>query len=120
VTIAPSRLQWTCLAMIAFLAGDDAQAVAVAEQAQELMLPVIAWQAAALARGGAIQAARTAAIRCVDLARTQWASAEPPTLEAIGSWLLTTFRFARTADWTRLRDGLRLAGIPPGGTGHLA
>ncbi len=120
VTIAPSRLQWGCMAMIAFLAGDDAQAVAAAEQAQEVILPVIAYQAAALARGGAIEAARTAATRCVDLARARWTDAEPPTLEAIGHWLLTAYRFARAADWTRLRDGLGLAGIPPGGTGHSA
>jgi TolB-like protein/tetratricopeptide (TPR) repeat protein len=118
VTIAPSRVQWTCLAMIAFLAGEDAQAAAAAEQAHELMLPVIAWHAAALAHGGAIEAAKSAASRFLDLARMQWVDVEPPTLEAIGHWLLSTFRFARTTDWIRLRDGLGLAGIPFGGAGH--
>jgi len=117
MTIAPSRLQWACLAMIAFLAGDDAQAVAAAEQAQELMLPAIAWHAAALALGGDIEAARARAARCVSLAREQWSGEEPPTVEAIGRWLLTKFRFARMVDWTRLRDGLTLAGIVASGVG---
>ncbi|HET6607928.1 MAG TPA: BTAD domain-containing putative transcriptional regulator [Rhodopila sp.] len=117
VTIAPSPLQWAFLTMIAFLAGDDAQAVAAAEQAQELTLPVVAWHAAALALGGNIEAAKARAARCVSLAREQWSTEEPPTLDAIGRWLLTKFRFARSADWTRLRDGLTLAGIVASGVG---
>jgi hypothetical protein len=80
------------------------------------MVPVIAWQAAAFARSGAIRDAELAAARCISLAQANWAGTEAPTAAAIGRWLLEMFPFATTADWMQLRDGLAEAGIPTNGT----
>ncbi len=123
LTIVPSRRQWASVALIAFMAGDDARAIDAAERAQEVMLPVIAWQAAAFARSGAIAEAERAAARCISLAQGSWAGPGTPTAAAVGRWLLEMFPFANAADWVALRDSLSEAGIPgngvrpPGGRG---
>ncbi len=113
--IAPSRLHWAFQALTAFIAGAHDRAAEAAERAQDILLPVIGWHAAALALDGRTDAARATAARCVEMARAGWASAETPTAGAIGRWLLSMFTFARASDWTRLRDGLAAAGIPDGG-----
>lgn len=114
-SIAPSRLHCAYLALIAFIAGAYGRAADAAGWAQDILLPVIGWQAAALALDGQAAAAKAAAARCIEMARAGWASEETPTAAAIGRWLLSMFAFARASDWTRLRDGLAAAGIPDGG-----
>lgn len=115
LTIVPSRRQWACLALIAFMAGDDAKAIDAAERTQAVMLPIIAWHAAALARSGAIAEAERAAAHCISLAQASWAGPNTPSAAAVGRWLLEMFPFANTADWMQLRDSLSEAGIPANG-----
>ncbi|HVY17191.1 MAG TPA: BTAD domain-containing putative transcriptional regulator [Rhodopila sp.] len=111
VTIASTRQQWAYQAMIAFMAGETARAVEEAERAQEVMIPIVAWHAAALALAGQVEAARTVAARCIELARAHWVGVDNPTPRSIGHWLMTMFRFARPSDRARLRRGLSEAGI---------
>lgn len=114
MTLALSRLHWGCLALIVFLAGDDAAAIDAADRAEAVMAVIVGWQAAALARTGQTSRAREAAWRCIDLARLHWTGPDAPTPERIGRWLLEMFPMADTSLWTRLRDGLAAAGIPAG------
>jgi hypothetical protein len=54
----------------------------------------------------------------VTVIRADWFGAEPATDEAIARWVLHVCPISRRADWERLRDGLRMAGMPTDGVQH--
>jgi DNA-binding SARP family transcriptional activator/TolB-like protein len=118
LTLAPSRLHWAYQVQIAYLRGEYTEAVEAADRAQDVMLGMIAWRAAALAHLGDKSAARETARRFMNIVRSSWVGEGPPTDEAIGRWLLHMFPIRNAADWDRLRDGVAAAGIPEGGARH--
>jgi DNA-binding SARP family transcriptional activator/TolB-like protein len=118
LTLAPSRLHWAYQVQIAYLRGDYAEAIEAADRAQDVMLAMIAWRAAALAHLGEKAAALAGAQRFLNAVRSCWFGEEPPTDEAIGQWLLHLFPIGKADDWERLRDGVATAGIPHGGARH--
>ena len=118
LTLAPSRLHWAYKVQIAYMRGDYAAAIEAADLAEDVMLGMIAWRAAALAHLGQRAAAREGAQRFLNLVRSLWFGDEPPTDEAIGRWLLTMYPIAHAEDWERLRDGVTAAGIQHGGARH--
>jgi DNA-binding SARP family transcriptional activator/TolB-like protein len=118
LTLAPSRLHWAYKVQIAYMRGEYVQAIEAADLAQDVMLGMVAWRAAALAHLGEQTAAREGAQRFMNLVRSSWFGDEPPTDEAIGRWLLYMYPIANEEDWERLRDGVAAAGIPHGGARH--
>jgi hypothetical protein len=106
---------------IQFLSGNYEGALASAEQGQGLdILSGVrsAWQAAALAHLGRRAEAATAAERFIATIKAEWFAPEPATDEAIVRWLLHLYPISRRADWARLRDGLRIAGLPTAKAEH--
>jgi tetratricopeptide (TPR) repeat protein len=118
LTLAPTRLHWGYQAQIAFLRGDYAEAIEAADLAQDAILGVAAWRAAALAHLGETSRARESARRFLNLARSSWFGENPVTEEAIGAWLLHLWPISSADDWNRLRDGVTAADIPHGGARH--
>jgi DNA-binding SARP family transcriptional activator/tetratricopeptide (TPR) repeat protein len=119
LAVAPSRSHWAYHCFIQFLTGHYETALASAERAQDVLAGTMAaWQAAAFAHLGRQDEAAAAAERFLAESRAGWFGAEPATDEAIMRWLLHLYPIARRGDWARLRDGLRLAGLPTSGAEH--
>jgi hypothetical protein len=118
--IAPrTRTHWAYQFDIRFLTGDYVGALATAERAQDVLHGTrSAWRVAALAHLGDIDAASEEAGRFIAGIRASWFGAGPATDEAILRWLLHLYPISRREDWERLRDGLRLAGLPTDGAEH--
>ena len=112
MALVPSKMHWAYLVDIHFLRGDYDAAVEAADHSQELTEQ--------FGRGGpphlhsvAIPAQlKEAAATFLKLVGQHWFGIEPATDEAILRWLLHLYPISRSEDWERLRDGLRLAGMP--------
>jgi tetratricopeptide (TPR) repeat protein len=111
MTLSPTPIHWVYEASIRFLRGDDAGTVAAADHAQDALLAVPAWRAAALARLGRMDEAKRDVQRFYNGVRANWISEEPPTERAIASWFLHVYPISRSDTWQRLRDGVADAGI---------
>jgi hypothetical protein len=118
MALAPSRMHWAFQMDIQFLSGDYEAAVEAADRAQEALWTVPAWRAAALAYLGRAEEAAEDASRFLEQVRANWFGSEPATDEAIMRWMLHLYPMSRREDWERLRDGLRIAGLPTGGIDH--
>jgi hypothetical protein len=110
----PSRTHWGYQATIRFLCEDDLGCVEAAERAREAILNLPGWHAAALAQLGEKSRAQTVGQRFLDLIRSRWHGPAPVTDLAVSSWFLGAFPIRLEADRERIREGLRLAGIPVG------
>src|SRR5262249_47421732 len=118
-TIAPSRSHWAYHFDIQFLTGNYEAALAAAERAQDVLHGTrSAWCAAALAHLGRHDEATAEANRFLAEIRSNWFGSEPATGQAVVRWLLHLYPISRREDWERLRDGLRLAGLPTGDAQH--
>ncbi len=120
LTLSPSRTHWAFQADIEFLGGNYAAAIEAADRAQDILWGVPAWRAAALAHLGKREASAAEAARFLARIRANWFGEAEPSDEAIMRWLLHLYPIARRADWERLRDGLRDAGLPVGAMEHGA
>ena len=101
------------------MTGNYEAALATAERAQDVLhVTRSAWRVAALAHLGRRDEASAEAMRFIDGIRSGWLGADPATDEAIVRWLLHLYPISRREDWERLRDGLRLAGLPTGDAQH--
>jgi DNA-binding SARP family transcriptional activator/TolB-like protein len=118
MTLSPSPIHWVYEASIRFLRGDDAGAVAAADRAQDTLMNVSAWRAAALARLGRMDEAMQDVQRFYSGIRANWISEEPPTERAIGAWFLHVYPISRPELWQRLRDGIAAVGIDVNGVVH--
>ena len=118
--LQPSRTHWGYQVSIAYLSGDDEGAVRAADLAMETIKTLPAWRAAALYRLGRHAEARTDAARFLATIRSAWCGTGPPTDAAILRWLLHLYPISDAANWKRLRDGLRGAGLPAGAVHHGA
>lgn len=117
-TLVPSPRHWVYEASIRYLRGDDEGAVAAADRAEDPVLTLHAWRAAALANLGRAAEARREVQRFYAGVRANWINDEPPTDRMIGRWFLQLYPFSRQETWARLRDGLAALGVPVQGLVH--
>jgi len=110
-----SNYHWAYQGAIRFLEGDYQKAVEAYEKADNVIGDLAAWKAAALAYLGRDEEAKREARFFIDTISVRWHGAGPPTEEAITAWLLHCFPIHERAQWERLRDGVRHAGlaVPP-------
>lgn len=119
IAASPTRSHWAYHFDIQFLTGNYEEALAVETRAQDVLHDTrSAWRAAALAHLGRHSEAQAEAEQFLDGVRANWYGAGPATDEAIVRWLLHLYPISRSEDWERLRDGLRLAGLPTGEAQH--
>ena len=117
-TLVPSRTHWGYEVTNAYLRGDDALALDACDRAEDVILTLQAWRAAALHRLGRQAEAERAATRFCDQVAKAWHDAEQATPARMTSWLLHLYPIRRPADWERLRDGVAGAGLPTAGASH--
>jgi DNA-binding SARP family transcriptional activator/TolB-like protein len=113
--LSPSRTHWAYQVDIQFLGGKYEAAISAADQAQDILWGVAAWRTAALAHLGFMADAAAEGERFLSRVRANWFGLEPPADAAIVRWLLHLYPIRQPADWERLRDGLRAAGLPTEG-----
>ena len=118
MALSPSRTHWAYQTDIQFLSGDYEAAIHAADRAGDVIWGVAAWRSAALAHVGRLAEATAEGERFLSRVRTNWFGAAPATDEAIVHWLLHLYPIRRRADWARLRDGLKAAGLPTEGSEH--
>jgi len=111
LAIAPTFIHWAYQASIRFLAGDYEGCVAAADLAADAVPSACAWRAAALHWLRRDDEANSAAQRFLNISRSCWRGAAPPTDNLIARWLLHLHPIRRRDDWERLRDGLAGAGL---------
>jgi DNA-binding SARP family transcriptional activator/TolB-like protein len=109
---SPSRSHWAYQATVRFMSGDYGGCIEAAHKAEDVILNLPAWNAAALSHAGSDAAAEREAERFLDLIRRNWCGHDRPTDLAITSWFLTAFPIRAEADWERVRKGLERAGLP--------
>ena len=110
-----SNYHWAYQGVIRFLQADYQKAVDAFDKAENVIADIAAWKAAALSYLRRDDEARREARRFVDTIRSRWNGQCVASEEAISAWLLHAFPIRDRAQWERLRDGVRLAGIavPP-------
>lgn len=129
LTLTPSLAQWTYLATIRYLCGDDEGLLDASAHAHALapdpypwrvqaLSNLFAWRAAALCNLGRPEEARGEAARFLELTRANWFGPSPPTDAMIGRWLLHIYPMGDAAVWQRIHAGVTAAGISDGGMTH--
>lgn len=106
---SPSKSHWAYQATTRFMTGDYRGSVAAAERAEEVILNLPAWHAAALAlldAGGARQAQRF-----LELIRANWHGKRPAGDADIMAWFFAAFPIRLEDDRRRVREGLERAGL---------
>jgi DNA-binding SARP family transcriptional activator len=120
MALSPSLTHWAFQADIQFLSGNYQAALEAADRARDVIWGVPAWRTAALAHLGRTAEATAEANRFLARIHANWFGAEPASDEAIVRWLLHLYPIRHRSDWERLRDGLRIAGLPTDGSEHDA
>lgn len=110
--LAPSPSHWGYRGTQKFLSGDDRACVEAIDLAEDALINLPAWRAAALAHLGDQDGARRSMRRFFDLVEGVWAIDEAPSEERVASWLMQCFPIGDRAAAERFRDGLRKAGLP--------
>jgi TolB-like protein len=116
--LAPGRTHWVYYGTIAFLAGEYELAAETLERAEEVISQTQGWRAAALAHLGREREAQAAAQRFLATCRARWCGTGAATESAITTWMLVQQPIRLPADWARLAQGLRRAGLPAAGAAH--
>jgi len=112
--IVANRAQWGYLMRVRYLAGDLERALEARKDAGAA-IAAPGWVCAILAQSGRIEEAAHELQRFHAAARDNWAGPAPWSERETIRWFLHCFPLRRRADWTRLRDGLALAGAPVDG-----
>jgi hypothetical protein len=120
VTLSPTLSHWVYEASIRYLGGDDEGTIAAADRAQDALLTLPAWRAAALSNLGRVDEARREVERFYAGIRANWINDEPPTDRMIWRWFLQVNPISRLETWQRLRDGIAALGIPVDGLVHTS
>jgi tetratricopeptide (TPR) repeat protein len=110
-TLSPTSGHWLYEANIRYLRGDNDGALAAGERAQNALLTLPAWQAAALNNLGRTAEARVEVERFYAGVRANWLADEPPTDRMIGRWFMQIYPISQPEVWQRLRDGVAAVGI---------
>jgi tetratricopeptide (TPR) repeat protein len=119
-TLVPSRTHWGFEVTNAYLRGDDEAALDACDRAEDVILTLQGWRAAALHRLGRQAEAERAAARFCDMVGKAWHSERPPTPGQMVRWLLHLYPFRHAQEWEQLRDGLAGAGLPTQGAMQTA
>jgi DNA-binding SARP family transcriptional activator len=106
-----SNYHWAYQGVIRFLQGDYHRAVEAFDKAENVITDMAAWKAAALSHLGRSDEARAEAQHFVTAIRGRWHGEAEPAEEEISAWLLHAFPIQSRADWERLRDGIKGAGL---------
>jgi hypothetical protein len=109
--LSPTSGHWLYEANIRYLRGDNDGALAAGERAQNALLTLPAWQAAALNNLGRTAEARVEVERFYAGVRANWLADEPPTDRMIGRWFMQIYPISQPEVWQRLRDGVAAVGI---------
>jgi tetratricopeptide (TPR) repeat protein len=118
LALAPSRTHWAYQAAIQFLGGNYQAAIDAVDRSQGVVRGLPDWRAAALAHLGQVEEAAAEAQRSLARIRQTWFGDEAATDATIVRWLLHLYPIRRRDAWERLRDGLRIAGLPTVGLAH--
>jgi tetratricopeptide (TPR) repeat protein len=118
MALAPSRTHWAYQVDIEFLSGNYEAAIEAGDWAQDVLWGLPAWRTAALAHLGRREEAEAEASRFLARIREHWFGDQPASDETIVRWLLHLYPIKHREDWERLRDGLRIAGLPTSGSDH--
>lgn len=111
MTLSPMPQQLGYNGTILYLEGDYMGAIQVLERAQEVLVTLPAWRAAAHARLGHGDAARAAIAQFLAAVRARWLGPDPATDATIAHWLLDQYPMGSPRVWEHLRDGLAAAGL---------
>ncbi|WP_299693586.1 BTAD domain-containing putative transcriptional regulator [uncultured Tateyamaria sp.] len=103
---------WSYVAATHFLGGNFEACVKASERSKEISHDVPAWHAAALALLDRREEAAEVAARFEQIARANWVAKGPVERAEITRWLISGFPIRNRDTWLKLRDGLRLAGMP--------
>ena len=103
--------QWAYLAGIRFICADYPGCVAAATMGTGSLLDTLAWKAAALSLMGEVADARRTAEEFLVSARMVWNEKTPEDADIV-AWILQGFPIKEAETQCRLRDGLRIAGLP--------
>jgi DNA-binding SARP family transcriptional activator/TolB-like protein len=118
--LIPTRGHWAYEVSIRYLRGDDDGTLAAADRAEDALLTLPAWRAAALARLGHTGEARREVERFYIGIRNNWINDKPATDQMVARWFLQLYPISRLETWERLRDGLAMLGIPTDGLVHMS
>jgi TolB-like protein len=118
MTLVPTLSQWGYLTNIRFLHGDYEGTVVSADRAQDGLLTMPAFRAAALRHLGRTAEARQDLARFYSKVRMAWTGDAPSTEEMIAKWLLHLYPISSPDVWRRLRDGMAQAGLPVTGLAY--
>jgi DNA-binding SARP family transcriptional activator len=112
MTLAPSRPHWIYQSQIQYLNGDYQAAINASDHAGNVIWPVPAWRAAALAQLGRVQEATALVSETIAQIRANWFGSASPSDAAIIKWMLYAFSFTHRRAWEHLRDGWAKASLP--------
>jgi DNA-binding SARP family transcriptional activator len=115
MTLSPTSGHWVYESNIRYLRGDNEGAIVAGERAQNALLTLPAWQAAALNNLGRGEEARAEVARFYAGVRANWVVDERPTARMIGRWFMQVYPISHLQTWERLRDGVFAVGIPVDG-----
>jgi adenylate cyclase len=99
------------LATIYFLAERYEECLAAAANTAQLLPEMPAWQGAAAALLGEMDAARAHAARFRNNLKERWLGRQPCTDDVIAGWLRQVIPLRQPGDFARILDGLGLAGL---------
>ncbi len=112
--IAPMASHWGYRAQIAFLAGDYESCVETAAAAARGIPSSPGWRIAALGQLGRRDQGRAEMAEFAAFIGERWAGEGIATEEAVATWFLQLFPFAREQDWAVLRDSFARLGLDVG------
>jgi tetratricopeptide (TPR) repeat protein len=118
MTLSPTPAHWVYEASIRYLRGDNEGTIAAADRAQDALLTLPAWRAAALSNLGRVREARQDVERFYEGVRANWINDDAPTDRMIGGWFMQVYPISRPDTWQLLRDGIAALGIPVDGLAH--
>lgn len=110
--LSPSASHWGYRGTLKFLAGKDRDCVEAIDLAEDVLINLPAWRAAALAHLGDRDGARRSMRRFLDLVEDAWVLETKPDEEAVAAWLTQCFPIGDRVAAERFRNGLCMAGLP--------
>lgn len=110
--LSPSPSHWAYRATLEFLCGDYRECLDDIDRAEEALINLPAWRAAACHHLGHRKEANRSIQRFLELAERAWSIDTAPDEKAISRWLLQCFPIADPDVEREFREGLIGAGLP--------
>ncbi len=112
LAIAPTPMVWAYTACVRFINGDFAGCSDACSQAEDEVLVMSAWKAAALQQSGLHDPAQAAARRFFEKASALWCGETPATMENAAYWVAQCFPIRDETVLERFRKNLLAAADP--------